>query len=259
MCLPPTHMINTYAQMAPIKLTEAEQAALNAWKHKAVEHDQVLNEIRIIENAKYARSPAKYLKGDKERICFLQGKAEVLKEERHRLYKEYIELTAPSVRDTLVNDYIVPALNAAGLAHHINEPGQECVASDKFYQFTPGCAKCRVSFRIYKDGTISDIEFNTPDEHRAFFKISRTWGSAKTINDLVLAPLDVSTSCLRFSPDGNDSHALVNLMSHITWIAGVLYNCLPTETGVEFLRHVTSDEEIQKTWKGYSERNSTNE
>jgi hypothetical protein len=214
-------------------------------------------ELNTIESARLSRIPVRYNRGEKDWAIELRGKVQLLDDQYQELGKKFEKIAREDhyhIRKFVMENYTLPALRAAGLDSFAPElwggyDRMDSLHNDTLVQFSPGCAKCYVFFRICPFGLVGEIEFT--DESRNFYARITPKYRTEGVEDYLFHSYEVSTSCLRFSPgDGN----LVSLLQSILNKADSLNHMMPNAYGLKYIHGELTRENVKEDIDEYLER-----
>ncbi len=254
-----THMITTFAEMKQLELTPGQSLALEQIRNLEAQVTTIKKETSAIYADKAARTSTRLKKSESERVAFLNGQLEIVSANLDALSKHYADSIKDDLRRHIMDNYTIPVLKSAGLLHHLdldNRNKNESLHSDSYYSLSLASAHCRVRFSLGTYGELRDVEFNTEENPetggRSWYSIVRTW-RAKELNAVFLGQYNISVSSMHISP-GDDGHKIANLLGKVVNICDCFNNAVPTATGISYITHRLSSDELERIKTSYAIR-----
>jgi hypothetical protein len=252
-------MITTFAEMKQLELTPGQSLALEQIRNLEAQVTTIKKETSAIYADKAARTSTRLKKSESERVAFLNGQLEIVSANLDALSKHYADSIKDDLRRHIMDNYTIPVLKSAGLLHHLdldNRNKNESLHSDSYYSLSLASAHCRVRFSLGTYGELRDVEFNTEENPetggRSWYSIVRTW-RAKELNAVFLGQYNISVSSMHISP-GDDGHKIANLLGKVVNICDCFNNAVPTATGISYITHRLSSDELERIKTSYAIR-----
>lgn len=214
-------------------------------------------ELNTIESARLSRIPVRYNRGEKDLAVELRGKVELLDDQYKELESKFGKLAREDhyhIRKFVMQTYTLPALIDAGLDSFAPEVWEGYDYKDSLYrneyvQFSPGCAKCLVHFRVCPYGVINEIEF-VSECGNFYARITNVW-KHEVASDILFQRFEVSTSCLRI-PAGDSK--LVSLLQSIVNKADALNHAIPSAYGLKYIHGELTRDKVKSDIESFLER-----
>jgi hypothetical protein len=242
-----------------LELTPGQSLALEQIRNLEAQVTTIKKETSAIYADKAARTSTRLKKSESERVAFLNGQLEIVSANLDALSKHYADSIKDDLRRHIMDNYTIPVLKSAGLLHHLdldNRNKNESLHSDSYYSLSLASAHCRVRFSLGTYGELRDVEFNTEENPetggRSWYSIVRTW-RAKELNAVFLGQYNISVSSMHISP-GDDGHKIANLLGKVVNICDCFNNAVPTATGISYITHRLSSDELERIKTSYAIR-----